>query len=286
MTAFAGCCFTTGSPTRSVADSETGNDYAFARYYNPRLGRFMSPDPLGGSMGDPQSLNLYAYVGNRPLGFIDPSGMALCDAHVWDYPGCVGGPGPSMTCYQDSVVTDCGQVLRNIDLGTAAQCPKNDCTGFKAGLGPGGTTVFQIWTPGGSVSYSGTSDSTYYPGYWTTIAFSNSNGPLTYEQMMGALTQAQKLAQGPMNALTVAAGAEAAVPLIVAAPEVFATAKAVGIAGVGTFLVYAGQITEGVGAFLDHAPAITSVSTAIGAGINMLRNAACSAKNDEPWYCF
>ncbi len=46
-------------------DPETGLDYAFARYYNPRLGRFMSADPLGGSLLDPQSLNRYAYVGNN-----------------------------------------------------------------------------------------------------------------------------------------------------------------------------------------------------------------------------
>ena len=28
-------------------DSETGNDYALARYYSSRLGQFMSPDPTG-----------------------------------------------------------------------------------------------------------------------------------------------------------------------------------------------------------------------------------------------
>ena len=56
-------------------DSETGLDYAFARYYNQRLGRFMSADPLAGNITDPQSLNRYAYVTNSPTNFIDPSGM-------------------------------------------------------------------------------------------------------------------------------------------------------------------------------------------------------------------
>jgi RHS repeat-associated protein len=56
-------------------DPETGLDYAFARYYSSRLGRFMSPDPLGGDITDPQSLNRYAYVGNNPTSFSDPSGM-------------------------------------------------------------------------------------------------------------------------------------------------------------------------------------------------------------------
>lgn len=59
-------------------DSETGVDYAFARYYSSRLGRFLSTDPLGGAIGDPQSHNAYAYTGNNPLNFIDPSGMSDC----------------------------------------------------------------------------------------------------------------------------------------------------------------------------------------------------------------
>lgn len=59
-------------------DGETGLDFARARYYASGQGRFTSPDPFGGSMvaTDPQSLNRYAYVGNNPLTFADPSGLA------------------------------------------------------------------------------------------------------------------------------------------------------------------------------------------------------------------
>jgi RHS repeat-associated protein len=56
-------------------DTETGLDYAFARYYNPRIGRFMSGDPLGGAVSDPQSLNRYSYVLGNPANLTDPSGM-------------------------------------------------------------------------------------------------------------------------------------------------------------------------------------------------------------------
>jgi hypothetical protein len=38
----------------------------------------MSPDPLGGSLLDPQTLNRYSYVRNNPLAFTDPSGMYIC----------------------------------------------------------------------------------------------------------------------------------------------------------------------------------------------------------------
>lgn len=63
-------------------DSETGLDYAFARYYSPRLGRFYSTDPLGGVVGSLQSHNAYAYTVNNPLNYTDPTGM-------W----CTGDPG-------------------------------------------------------------------------------------------------------------------------------------------------------------------------------------------------
>lgn len=57
-------------------DSETGLYHAKARYYNPRIGRFMSPDLLGGDTSDPQSLNRYAYVLNAPTFGTDPLGLS------------------------------------------------------------------------------------------------------------------------------------------------------------------------------------------------------------------
>jgi RHS repeat-associated protein len=49
------------------------------RVYDPGLGRFLSVDPVIGDPGDSQSLNPYAYVGNRPLEFVDPSGLSAAD---------------------------------------------------------------------------------------------------------------------------------------------------------------------------------------------------------------
>ena len=73
-------------------DSETGLDYAFARYYNSRLGRFMSGRSARWVISvDPQSLNRYAYVGNRPLNFMDPLGLEKCPAGMTEDPdgGCI-----------------------------------------------------------------------------------------------------------------------------------------------------------------------------------------------------
>jgi len=58
-------------------DSETGMYFYRARYYDPKVGRFVTKDPIGFAGGDE---NLYAYVGNNPVIWIDPSGK------VWFFP--------------------------------------------------------------------------------------------------------------------------------------------------------------------------------------------------------
>jgi RHS repeat-associated protein len=55
-------------------DTESGLDYALARYYDSRTGTFCSADPLAGSPDDPQSWNRYPYGRNDPIDVTDPSG--------------------------------------------------------------------------------------------------------------------------------------------------------------------------------------------------------------------
>jgi RHS repeat-associated protein len=57
-------------------DTETGLDFAQARYFSNVQGRFTSPDsPLVGQVAyDPQTWNLYSYTSNNPLGRLDPDG--------------------------------------------------------------------------------------------------------------------------------------------------------------------------------------------------------------------
>lgn len=53
-------------------DEETGlYNYRF-RYYDPEIGRFISEDPIGFAGGD---VNLYSYVWNDPVNYIDPLGL-------------------------------------------------------------------------------------------------------------------------------------------------------------------------------------------------------------------
>lgn len=67
--------------TSKERDTESGNDYFKARYFASTMGRFMSPDwsanvePVPYSkLGDPQTLNLYAYVRNNPMSLADADG--------------------------------------------------------------------------------------------------------------------------------------------------------------------------------------------------------------------
>jgi len=48
-----------------------------ARWYDAQIGRFVSADTIIPNFANPQSLNRYAYVENRPLVAIDPTGHDL-----------------------------------------------------------------------------------------------------------------------------------------------------------------------------------------------------------------
>ena len=58
-------------------DEATGLQYLRARWYDPSVGRFINEDTFEGQIDNPLSLNLYTYVQNNPLIYIDPTGHKL-----------------------------------------------------------------------------------------------------------------------------------------------------------------------------------------------------------------
>jgi RHS repeat-associated protein len=58
-------------------DSETQLDFAEARMYENRHGRFTAVDPLlaSGKSANPQTFNRFVYVGNNPINITDPLGL-------------------------------------------------------------------------------------------------------------------------------------------------------------------------------------------------------------------
>ncbi|WP_330208890.1 RHS repeat-associated core domain-containing protein, partial [Pseudomonas sp. Z13] len=58
-------------------DRETGLHYNTFRFFDPEVGRFTQPDPIGLAGG----LNLYQYAPN-PIGWIDPWGLANLNSNT------------------------------------------------------------------------------------------------------------------------------------------------------------------------------------------------------------
>jgi RHS repeat-associated protein len=59
-------------------DAETGLHYNWHRYYKPSTGRYLTPDPIGLAGG----LNLFSYVQNDPVNYIDPEGLSPAGAFI------------------------------------------------------------------------------------------------------------------------------------------------------------------------------------------------------------
>jgi RHS repeat-associated protein len=126
-------------------DSESGNDYAMARYYVWRIARFLSLDPLSGSTGDPQSLNRYSYVRNSPTYLTDPKGTCptggsydLADGGGRIHSICTGAPARAGSDGVDFVVDGIetpdfmnGLIEQMLSIDAMfAQCKDNTCSGW------------------------------------------------------------------------------------------------------------------------------------------------------------
>ena len=82
--------------TGKELDTETGLYNYGVRYYEPMIGRFITPDPAlsmyiplvnnnrrlpNGGVFNPVTLNLYAYANNNPMKYVDPNGLWAYGVH-------------------------------------------------------------------------------------------------------------------------------------------------------------------------------------------------------------
>jgi RHS repeat-associated protein len=68
-------------------DATSGLDHTWFRKYENLSGRWTSPDPLHGSVGDPQSFNHYSYAANDPVNLVDPTGLYSVTRHYCAWAG-------------------------------------------------------------------------------------------------------------------------------------------------------------------------------------------------------
>src|SRR5205823_500024 len=93
-------------------DEETGFGYHGARYCAPWLGRWASCDPVGSGDG----INLFAYCGDNPVVFMDPSGKARVPGHynLVLFLSLAAGLSPS-TSYLNAFYTQMPDQVREFD---------------------------------------------------------------------------------------------------------------------------------------------------------------------------
>ena len=70
-------------------------DYG-ARFYSPKLGRFLSADTIVPNVHNPQDLNRFSYVLNNPIRYNDPTGH-MCSDPDDPTPSCDGSGTPPPT---------------------------------------------------------------------------------------------------------------------------------------------------------------------------------------------
>ncbi len=108
--------------TGKKLDVETGLVYFGARFYNPKLGRFITPDTIVQSPYNPQTLNRYTYCNNNPVNLVDPTG------HSWFKKVFGGGSGTAAAI-----------------IGAVVGIVATVC------LGPGGALAWYGWATAGAV---------------------------------------------------------------------------------------------------------------------------------------
>lgn len=147
-------------------DSETELDPTHFRTYNSSLGRWMTPDPMGGDVTNPQSLNRYAYVLNNPTTFTDPLGLHTCGRNGLKVPN---GSDPVSWCKTHMGFyggDQSGYFTNNGDEFDLMNTPVVDASN-------------PVWVPASNVStVSGgvTFEGPWATGYWTYPTIGNAMG--------------------------------------------------------------------------------------------------------------
>lgn len=111
-------------------DAATGLHYMRARWYDPTIQRIISRDPIGLEGGP----NAYVYASNRPVNFVDPSGL---------WPDAPAGTAPAPTTTAPVPASPQTTTITNIGKGAATESA--GALVVRGGLyGLGGYLTYQI----------------------------------------------------------------------------------------------------------------------------------------------
>jgi RHS repeat-associated protein len=167
-----------GYYTDQANASDTGMLLCTWRYYDPLTGRFLTRDPIGYAGG----LNLYAFAGNNPVSFADPSGTnpLICGA-VGAGLGAIIGGGVAYVHHQDvwrAVVH--GAVVGGVTGFFACLGAPEVGAGFLGGFASGavGGAVGNVYGQATAIAF-GWQDCFNWPELLASAAFGGAVGGLT-----------------------------------------------------------------------------------------------------------
>jgi RHS repeat-associated protein len=170
-------------------DSETGLYYFHARYYDPRLGRFISGDDrAGGEFGSADVMNRYAYVLNSPLTGID------FDGHFrWD------------------IVLDVVLAVAAVTLIAAATIATG---GAAAAIGLAGSTVLGAAISGSWYSVNHGGDNFSWGQWGTELGIGGATGFISGGINGGGVAAGARLAMGTFGKVMMGAAVGAAAGVV------------------------------------------------------------------------
>ena len=120
-------------------DKETNTHYNYFRDYDPGIGRYIQPDPLGLDGG----VNIYAYGDGSPIAYVDPDGSIVLVPWAAGIGAVLGGFVNGFQTLTDPCFNgDWRKVARNVAWGVLI--------GAAAGVAVG-TGVPQVWGWGGGL---------------------------------------------------------------------------------------------------------------------------------------
>ena len=130
-----------------------------ARFYSPKLGRFLSADTIVPGYANPQNLNRYSYVINNPLLYVDPTG------HDADY-FCSGSNDYSSSC--TGYVQDQGTLGSSMGGGNGGGGGDDDepPPGHDYPAGPNPVCLDWSWINCTEAEVEGYLTQFQYPGQW------------------------------------------------------------------------------------------------------------------------
>ncbi|MFH1202246.1 MAG: RHS repeat-associated core domain-containing protein [Candidatus Omnitrophota bacterium] len=128
--------------TGKELDASTGLYFYGARYYDPTIGRFITPDSIVQAPSDPQSLNRYSQSRNNPITYIDPNGRWFWAAIII---GAILGGGSAAANHQP--------IWQGVLMGALG--------GLMIG---GGAAAFGFWGAVGGGMIAGASNSAVFGG--------------------------------------------------------------------------------------------------------------------------